>query len=466
MPEQREKILTFIQRLSKIIYGNFVTYLIFIFIILSVAQFFVGMFADLTSLQKKVFFYMQIGFMIFFALELVLKFIVDTKKHTFFLRNWMLVISLLPFFRILRIIRVIRLLVYLKNLKFFRKFQQNVILMSEQRASKPYDKAVIFLIAIIMVGISTVMIFALERNNPNAQIKTIFDGLWWTIVTITTVGYGDITPVTKMGKFFAMGVMFIGLGLFATLTGLISSIMVERVMKKKEVDFSLFENHYIICGWNENGSKIIEEIDKKDSTLKRKTAVICQYDEPPIENPNVFFVQGDYTLVELLEKVNLKKASAIIILADKTVPKSAQDTDARTILTALATRNIRKDVYICTEILEKKNSRHMRNIGVDEIVVSGENTGNIIAHSVLMPGINAIIKDLLSAEEGNEFFFVKCPTKFFDKPFDETLNQIKKENSAVLVGVKHKGQLFLNPYKHVFEKDDDLILIAEEKPEF
>ncbi len=464
MPEKRDKKLSFITRLDKIVYGDFVTYLIFIFIILSVIQFFIGMFADLSPFQKKIIFYMQIGFLIIFAMELLIKFVVDRKKHTFFLRNWMLAISLLPFFRILRIIRVIRLLLYLRNLKFFRKFQQNVILMSEQRASKPYDKAVIFLIAIIMIGISTVMIYALERHNPNAQIKTLLDGLWWTIVTITTVGYGDITPVTRMGKFFAMGVMFIGLGLFATLTGLISSIMVERVMKKKDVDFTLFENHYVICGWNENGPKIIEEIAKKDSAVKRKTAVICQFDETPLENPNVFFVNGDYTLVELLERVNIKKAAAVIILADKMVPKSSQDTDARTILAALATRNLKKDMYLCTEILEKRNSRHMRNIGVNEIVVSGENTGNIIAHSVLMPGLNDIIKDLVSAEEGNEFFFVKCPKRLFEKKFDETLNDVKIKNNSILVGVKHKEKIYINPYKHVFEQGDELILIAEEKP--
>lgn len=73
-----------------------------------------------------------------------------------------------------------------------------------------------------------------ERNSPGATITTFGDALWWAVVTITTVGYGDLSPVTIEGRMIAVALMIGGIGLLGVVTATLASWIVERVARKDE----------------------------------------------------------------------------------------------------------------------------------------------------------------------------------------------------------------------------------------
>ena len=117
-------------------------------------------------------------------------------------------------------------------------------------------RLIFLLFAIVTVfGIAA---FLVEQRDPQPLIRTIGDGIWWGVVTITTTGYGDKVPVTWAGRIIGILIMGSGMILVTIISGTIASILVERKMKEgKGLQTIKTADHIIICGWNSNGDKLL-----------------------------------------------------------------------------------------------------------------------------------------------------------------------------------------------------------------
>ena len=114
-------------------------------------------------------------------------------------------------------------------------------------------------ITIISVWILGSFIITLIENQE--QFNHIGNALWWTIVTMTTVGYGDMTPTTGLGRFFAIIIMLSGISLIAIVTGTISSIFTsKRIMEDRGLEKINLSGHIVLCGWNTNAQNIISNL--------------------------------------------------------------------------------------------------------------------------------------------------------------------------------------------------------------
>jgi voltage-gated potassium channel len=111
-------------------------------------------------------------------------------------------------FRVLRLIRAVKSVRLLFELFYHNRTQGGV--------------ASVFMITFLVLSLSTAGILVAERA-PDSSIQTAEDALWWGITTITTVGYGDLYPVTTTGRIIAVGLMLTGVGLFGTMSGVIAS---------------------------------------------------------------------------------------------------------------------------------------------------------------------------------------------------------------------------------------------------
>ena len=124
------------------------------------------------------------------------------------------------------------------------------------------------LIILIFIWISGSLIISLvESENPQG-FNNVGNSLWWTIVTMTTVGYGDMAPQTFTGRIFAIIIMLSGISFIAIVTGTISSIFTsKRIMEDRGLEKINFEDHILICGWNRKMEHIISSLinlsDKK-----------------------------------------------------------------------------------------------------------------------------------------------------------------------------------------------------------
>ncbi|WP_299618080.1 ion transporter [uncultured Tenacibaculum sp.] len=147
-------------------------------------------------------------------------------------------VAILPFFlpyfikvdlRILRTLRLFRLLRLLKLKRYFKSLSviKNVILKTKNEII-----VTIFLVFILLILASTLMYNVEKHAQPDA-FENIGQAMWWAVATLTTVGYGDIYPITGMGKILSAFIALLGIGIVALPTGIISSAYIEEVRKLK-----------------------------------------------------------------------------------------------------------------------------------------------------------------------------------------------------------------------------------------
>lgn len=160
--------------------------------------------------------------------------IATTKKKWRYLVTWGWIdlISSIPNIAILRIGRIVRALRILRLLRGIRSVKVLLNLIFQNKAKGTLASVVIM--AFILVSFSSIAILNVE-TDPTSNIKTAGDALWWALVTITTIGYGDRYPVTTEGRVIAACLMIVGSTLFATFTAYIASTFIQSGNKKENI---------------------------------------------------------------------------------------------------------------------------------------------------------------------------------------------------------------------------------------
>lgn len=133
--------------------------------------------------------------------------------------------------RYLLIIRAFRLIRIFRVYKLFNFLAEGNLLLVSLRASGPKIFVFFFFVVILVTSIGTIM-YMVEGGQPGTAFNNIPNSIYWAIVTMTTVGYGDITPVTPVGKFISAIVMLIGYTIIAVPTGIVSATMVNEHRKR------------------------------------------------------------------------------------------------------------------------------------------------------------------------------------------------------------------------------------------
>jgi voltage-gated potassium channel len=177
--------------------------------------------------------YIDIAICIFFFIEFCIRFYQADNKLKFMRWGWIDLVSSIPMINFLRFGRIFRLIRILRIIRAFRTTKDFVSYIFKSKAKGAFTSATI--LAILLIIFSSIAILQVE-NSPTSNIKTAEDAIWWSYVTITTVGYGDKFPVTTEGRIIAMFLMTAGVGLFGTFTAYIASIFVsDNKSEKKEI---------------------------------------------------------------------------------------------------------------------------------------------------------------------------------------------------------------------------------------
>ncbi|MCP4126481.1 MAG: ion transporter [Gammaproteobacteria bacterium] len=175
-----------------------------------------------------------------FSVEYMLRIVVADKKSGFIFSFYGVVdlIAILPFYltvgldlRTLRIFRLLRLLRLLKLARYSRALDRMYRAFQLVRT----DLALCMMAAMVFVYLSAVGIYYFENPAQPEQFKSVFHSLWWAVATLTTVGYGDIYPVTVGGRIFTFVILMIGLGIITIPTGIMAAAM-TRVSQEDQAD--------------------------------------------------------------------------------------------------------------------------------------------------------------------------------------------------------------------------------------
>jgi len=168
---------------------------------------------------------------IFFLYEFGIRFYKAESKLQFMKWGWIDLISSIPSFAYFRPGRALRLFRILRILRAYRSVRILMRHVFAKRARGAFSTVVIF--AVLVLIFSSIAILQVE-DDPNSNIKTAEDALWWSYVTLTTIGYGDRYPVTTAGRLIAAIVMTTGMGIFATFTGFVASWFAEEREEEHE----------------------------------------------------------------------------------------------------------------------------------------------------------------------------------------------------------------------------------------
>lgn len=298
---------------------------------------------------------------VLFACEYLLKFWISPQKWNFFTRNFIELLALLPVLRIFRMIRILRVARLYRLIRMNNIVEQNLHFQEDETT----DMVTVLMYLFFSIVFGTVGIMIFERGE-NDGFQHLSDGLWWCIVTITTVGYGDISPITIPGKIVAVCIMFIGLAFYASLTGVISEalIMRSRKEKNKKMEENMFMQHIVVCGWNHHARAICQQVlqDKEQFIL-----VLSNANESTPKSAQLVFKNDNPSHKKSLIEAKIEQAHALVLLADEGL-QSPSDRDARNVLIAMNALSIRSDVPIIFQLEEENNRTHVEQLGIQKIL--------------------------------------------------------------------------------------------------
>ena len=206
------------------------------FIVISIVVFSLETLPNLSVKVRDLLFRLEFIIIILFCSEYILRFVVAEKKLKFVFSFWGIVdlMAILPFFLLsfdsimLRSLRLMRLFRVLK----LGRYSSSISRMTSALKIAKEDLILSLVAALIMLLVASFGIYQFENSAQPDKFSSVFESLWWSLATLTTVGYGDVYPITAGGKIFTGFILVIGLGIVAVPAGIIASALTEARNKK------------------------------------------------------------------------------------------------------------------------------------------------------------------------------------------------------------------------------------------
>lgn len=378
----------------------------------------------------------------------------DKLKYVFSVRAIIDLLAVMPFFHELRLLRIF---ILFRVFKLFRYAKSIQILLSVL-ATKKFEFITLLMFASVVIFVSSILIYIMEANNPDSLIHTLFDSLYWSIVTISTVGYGDVTAVTDEGRFVAMVVIISGIAVLAFTTSIVVSAFTEKLDEIKEnktiEDASKLKQFYLICGYEGVAKRVAAQLMEKNAKI-----VVLDDDCQRIQNAQkdgliaLCYSPGN---IESYEKLHVDLESQV-----KAVLCLRED-DVENVYTALTVRSLSKKVYILSLLINDINRKKLKFAGIDEIIYPQELVGMITREFIGQPVAFEVIHALRSDQTNVNIEEIPVTDRMLDN-FSYVEELDAKRFRVVLLGIykKEKERFYFNPLDDtILERGDNLLVIG------
>ncbi len=392
-----------------------------------------------------------------FNLSKALRNIINSKlSYVFSIRAIIDLLAVLPFFHELRLLRVFILFRVFKLFRYTKSFQA----LASVLATKKFEFITLAMFSSIVIFVSSILIYVMEANNPKSPINTLYEAVYWSIVTISTVGYGDITPITDEGRFVAMLVIFAGISVLAFTTSLFVSAFTEKLDEIREMktveDISKIKKFHLICGYEEVAKEVAHSLSKKHKNvivLDENMANVIQ-----AKSDGFMAINYDPGSVESYAKLHIdinSQVESVLCL---------KQNDVENVYTALTVRSINKEINILSILVNESNRKKLEYAGINEIIYPQELVGMIVKELVGQPVAFEAIHELRS-DESNITIDEIVITERILQHYSMIGELEHKRYRVIILGLyKNKSKSFyFNPLDETFLEEGDYLLAIGNK---
>lgn len=372
-------------------------------------------------------------------------------------------LAILPSYRPLRILRVFLIFRLFKLLRYFNSLK----LFTEVLASKRFElyTLAIFLGFVVFIGSTAIYLF--EKPANHGQVSHLFDAVYFTIVTVSTVGYGDITPHTTGGRLVAMALILSGLGVFSFLTSIMVSAFNDKMQDMREnrtyTELKRYTHFVIICGFGRVGEHIASRLAKD-----KQHFVVIDIDETNVlkaKRLGYLVIQADASKNSILKHAGINHGASAVLCTT--------GDDVVNVYITLTSRHLNPNIRILSRANKQDNVKKLYQAGANDVIQPFEIAGMVAAEYIGQPVAFEAIFGILRQEKQFIMETVKvAATSDIEGKSIAELNFTQRK--LVLIGVistnpvhvKHKNRyqvshqhFYFNPAQHFILQAGDLLLL-------
>ncbi len=286
---------------------------------------------------------------------------------------------------------------------------------------------------------------------------SLVDGLYMTIITISTVGYGEVGVMSDQAKFFTMALIFLGVGtagytftsiVVTLIEGGIKDIWRNRKMDRKIADLS---NHYILCGAGETGEVVVEQFINKGYQF-----VVIENNEDvanQLIKKNILTIFGDATEEETLKQANISSAKGLI---------SALAKDVDNVYTVLSARQLNSGLYIISRAIDKSSPSKLKKAGANNTISTNEIGGRRMATLMMRPSVISFL-DVITYVGDREYDLEDIIVRKGAPISNQTLKELRIPEliGLIVLAIRKHGEkdIFFNPHSETMIEVGDVLMV-------
>lgn len=283
----------------------------------------------------------------------------------------------------------------------------------------------------------------------------LLDSLYMTIITLSTVGYGEVREIGPSGRVFTVLLIVFGLFTITYIVGLVAETLVageiRSVLGRRKVSKKIksLRDHYIICGYGRIGSIICKGLTRKAIPL-----MVIEKDEQvqeQLEEDEILYLQGDATHEETLLEAGIAKAKGLV---------SVVSSDAENVYICLTARGLSPRLYILSRAEDEASERKLLRAGANKVILPYILGGRRMVQAIIRPTVSDFLESAVhdqSFELAIEEITVGEDSRLVNQSLVDS--GIRQEMDVIIIGIKQKaGTMIFNPSSQTKIQSDDILI--------
>lgn len=313
----------------------------------------------------------------------------------------------------------------------------------------------------ISIALSLVIVFCGTTGYMVIEGWNLLDALYMTVITISTVGYQEVHPVSKIGRIFTVGLVFLGVGFALYVAGAFVQFMVEgrvrSILGRRRLDKKIkkLKEHYIICGFGRIGRVLWRKLNKRSFNL-----VVIERDEemiPKLDAEEVLYICAEATDEDALKQAGIDRAKGLV---------AALATDTDNVFLTLTARQLNPELYILARASNNSVKTKLIAAGANQVESPYEMGAVSMAHRIIRPTVTNFL-DLAFADRRTDIQMEEIPVSAESRLVNVQLKDsgIRQQFNLIIIAIKKpSGDMLFNPsFEATINGGDTVIAVGEGK---